>query len=80
MSKLELVQVCEAARFCGSQLMRHEVQCKLIDLKVASPEGVSNNRHTQRKLLNFENWANGEVSKSAKVNFLRQQTPQPVLP
>ena len=36
------------------------------------------NQHTQRKLLNFENWVNGEVSKSAKspnlltfkVNFL----------
>ena len=25
------------------------------------------NRHTQRKLLNFENWVNGEVSKSAKI-------------
>ena len=24
------------------------------------------NKHTQRKLLNFENWVNGEVSKSAK--------------
>ena len=25
------------------------------------------NQHTQRKLLNFENWFNGEVSKSAKI-------------
>ena len=25
------------------------------------------NQHTQRKLLNFENWVNGEVSKSAKM-------------
>ena len=39
------------------------------------------NQHTQRKLLNFENWVNGEVSKSAKspnlltfkVNFLYQK-------
>ena len=39
------------------------------------------NPHTQRKLLNFENWINGEVSKSAKkcknltfkVNFLCQK-------
>ena len=39
------------------------------------------NQHTQRKLLNFENWVNGEVSKSAKspnlltfkVNFLCQK-------
>ena len=33
------------------------------------------NQHTERKLLNFENWVNGEVSKSVKnltfkVNFL----------
>ena len=25
------------------------------------------NQHIQRKLLNFENWCNGEVSKSAKI-------------
>ena len=25
------------------------------------------NQHTQSKLLNFENWVNGEVSKSAKI-------------
>ena len=25
------------------------------------------NQHTQRKLLNFENWFNGEMSKSAKI-------------
>ena len=39
------------------------------------------NQHTLRKLLNFENWVNGEVSKSAKspnlltfkVNFLYQK-------
>ena len=39
------------------------------------------NKHTQRKLLNFENWVSGEVSKSAKspnlltfkVNFLYQK-------
>ena len=28
---------------------------------------LPNNQHTQRKLLNFENWVNGEVSKSAKI-------------
>ena len=28
------------------------------------------NQHTQKKLLNFENWVNGEVSKSAKNNWL----------
>ena len=27
------------------------------------------NQHTQRKLLNFENWVNGDVSKSDK-NYL----------
>ena len=39
------------------------------------------NQHTQRKFMNFENWTNGEVSKSAKspnlpvfkVNFLYQK-------
>ena len=39
------------------------------------------NQHTQRKFSNFENWTNGEVSKSAKspnlptfkVNFLYQK-------
>ena len=39
------------------------------------------NQHTKRKFLNFENWTNGEVSKSAKspnlltfkVNFLYQK-------
>ena len=39
------------------------------------------NRHTQKKLSNFENWVSGEVSKSAKspklltfkVNFLYQK-------
>ena len=39
------------------------------------------NEHTQRRLLNFENWVNGEVSKSEKspnllvfkVNFLYQK-------
>ena len=39
------------------------------------------NQHTQRKLLNFQNWVSGEVSKSAKspnlltfkVNFLCQK-------
>ena len=25
------------------------------------------NQHPQRKLLKFENWVNGEVSKSAKI-------------
>ena len=31
--------------------------------------GVQNykNQHTQRKLLNFENWVNGGVSSSAKI-------------
>ena len=25
------------------------------------------NQHTKRKLLNFENWVNGELSKSVKI-------------
>ena len=28
---------------------------------------LTKNQHTQRKLLNFDNWVNGEVSKSAKI-------------
>jgi hypothetical protein len=28
---------------------------------------VPKNQHTQRKLLNFENWVNGKVSKSDKI-------------
>jgi hypothetical protein len=27
------------------------------------------NQHTQRKLLNFEFWINGELSKSAKIRL-----------
>ena len=46
------------------------------------------NQHTQRKLLNFENWVSGEVSKSAKspnlltfkVNFLYQQDSKELSP
>ena len=30
------------------------------------------NQHTQRKLLNFENWCNGEATKSAKFDFQSQ--------
>ena len=28
---------------------------------------LTKNQHTQRKLLNFEFWINGELSKSAKI-------------
>ena len=28
------------------------------------------NQHTQRKLLNFENWVNGKMSKSGR-NFIQ---------
>ena len=31
------------------------------------------NQHTQRKLLNFENWVNGEVSKSTKIWLSNQK-------
>ena len=30
------------------------------------------NQHTQRKLLNFENWCSGEVSKEPKFDFQSQ--------
>ena len=32
------------------------------------------NQHNQRKPLNFEFWINRELSKSGKVNFLRQKS------
>ena len=43
---------------------------------------LAKNQHTHRKFLNFENWVNGEVSKSVnkcqnltfKVNFLCQKS------
>ena len=33
---------------------------------------LTKNQHTQRKLLNFENWVNGEVSKVPKFDFQSQ--------
>ena len=30
------------------------------------------NQHTKRKLMNFEFWINGELSKSAKIDFQSQ--------
>ena len=44
----------------------------------AEQDFLPKNQHTQRKLFNFENWVNGEVSNSAKnltfkVNFLCQK-------
>ena len=40
-------------------------------------------QHSQKKLLNFENWCNGEVTKTAKmsfkVNFLCQKSLESLL-
>ena len=33
---------------------------------------LPNNKHPQSKLLNFENWVNGEVSKVPKFDFQSQ--------
>ena len=37
-------------------------------LEIFSPK----NQHAQRKLLNFENWVHGEVSKVPKFDFQSQ--------
>ena len=37
------------------------------------------NQHTQRKLLNFEFWINGELSKIGHHVTPRLKTPQPIL-
>jgi hypothetical protein len=41
------------------------ILCCLIPLSfnLASVRSLPKNQHAQRKLLNFENWCNGEVSK-----------------
>ena len=52
MPKTECPLICRAARFRDSQLIQHEVRCELFDLKVASSERVSNNRHN----FNVHTW------------------------
>jgi TnpA family transposase len=46
---------------------------------------LAKNQHTQRKLLNFENWSNGELSKieldfrkssDLKINIIKKCAPQ----
>ena len=34
---------------------------------------LTKNQHTQRKLLNFEFWINGELSKSAKISLSKSK-------
>ena len=64
-------------------------QCGLLSFQVGGTKlerFLPKNQLTQRKILNFENWCNGEVSKSAKFDFRSQfciprlNTQQPVLP
>ena len=43
----------------------------LTNTTAASKYYLPKNQHAQRKLLNFENWCSGEVSKSAKHLTLR---------
>ena len=38
------------------------------------------NQHTQRKLLNFENWVNGKVSKVPKFDFQSQFSMSKMMP
>ena len=57
------------------QVMKFSSEC------TKSERFLPKNHHTQRKLLNYENWVNGEVSKvpkfdqnlTFKVNFLCQK-------
>ena len=37
--------------------------CGIFKQGVQNQKKMPKNQHTQRKLLNFENWVNGEVSK-----------------
>ena len=41
--------------------------CGVFKQRVQNFKKLPKNQHTQRKLLNFENWVNGEVSKTAKI-------------
>ena len=38
------------------------------------------NQHIQRKLLNFENWVHGEVSKVPKFDFQSQFSMSKIIP
>ena len=38
--------------------------CRVFKWEYKIRKIFAKNQHTQRKLLNFENWVNGEVSKS----------------
>ena len=44
-----------------------EFPCRGYKIRKKMPK----NQYTRRKLLNFENWVNEEVSKSAKINLSR---------
>ena len=41
--------------------------CRVFKGDIKLERFLTENQHTQRKLLNFKNWCNGEVSKKAKV-------------
>ena len=65
---------CSSTLFCSMMLI-----CELLytvwqykswsfqTVATKSETFLPKNRHTQSELLNFENWVNGEVSKSAKI-------------
>ena len=74
MSRRDIVWQCTYACQQNVKKLRHQI-CKLWQYGLWSFQtGVTKlerflakNQHTQRKLLNFEFWINGELSKSAKI-------------
>ena len=69
--KLSDTFICQ---HCPKQVLLHTTYIMVIQV-VESAGGkkleifLPKNQHTQRKLLNFEHWVNGEVSKSAKIGL-----------
>ena len=73
-----ILQLKSYARYLRMNLSKRSTtrgKCKIWQSGLSSCKGgdtkleifLPKNQHTQRKLLNFENWCMGEVSKSAKV-------------
>ena len=68
-SVFDAVYTFSAHNFISQALIRMYIQSMVAWVVDFSRRGtkleifLSKNQHTQRKLLNFENWVNGEVSK-----------------
>ena len=58
--------VIDSNKVCGLSIMAiRVVEFSMGDTKLA--RFLPKNQHTQRKLLNFQFWINGELSKSDKI-------------